>query len=935
MAPKGKQPPRSAISRGLEHTFHPAKSTVLQQLLIRTPGTDARAKARALVLRILDGPCTEKLKASGPMAGVTLVKANGHINSNLHGAWVFSYDQRMSNSKWDELTVLCRGLLVLFPRTALLAEGFPMMELQPGVPLHRNQNALLRQLCTSNANHPCCIIEPMAKFWEGGYGSGEISLDDICQACGGVEPQLVRIEEKVDGNLGMLYPQMDDDFNPVFDALPLLCTKGCAHSPDIERQTRMLSELYPAMRLSLDVSHVIVEVVDVEMKVVVPYEEQHTGARLIAAHAGEYWLSQDATDELARSWSMPRPQSRPLPEQKTLESVKRLATDYTPAPGEVVDEGFVVHLTSPPLAETIRIKVHTHFWDIVHDWWEGRISVCSVMPALRDRRFAESIAVIEPCLVKYKGSGTRRHRDDFLVKKFRAALVLARRSLDDSLAAWAEVLADTASVPKGPDIKRRLDEAVAARLELSKEQRDCLCLGVMRIRSDKDLGLHGAVDPQLVARFPVILHRVFGEANAPEAGLDDVALVTHMSQESWSHVGRRVIEAWATVAQKQWDMEMMDTMLDAAPAAGFQGPEVALDDCMVPVQCLGEPGRDHLKQYISERFLASQIMEQIDGDGYIVLPGILSSQEADEELARAWGFIETVSPGVKRDDRDTWWAAGDAPDPWPSAQRDMFQLHQAGWLFSELREKLAVRVFEPLYGTAALHCSKDGFTFQRPTDRDQLRRTPNDHFDQGMRWMGLQCIQGSVALTDQSSNDGCFQVWPGSWRLRERLLCGRPPARGREDFLILSDQERQFLQHHDIQPRRVPVKKGDVILWRSDVAHCGGPPLGRCDSYRLVAYICCLPAALTPEGVYEQKQIAYEQLETGGHWTNREEWFKARSNHQCISWQKYFDKPPDLTVRQRQLYGLDRYESQAQGEICPVCQGSRQLLADACPLCSD
>lgn len=644
MAPKTKQPQRSAISKGLEHTFHPAQSTALRELLIRTPGTDAGAKARALVLRILDGPCTQKLKASGPQSSTSLVAAKGIVNQNLHGSWVFTYDQRMSNSKWDELTVLCRGLLVLFPRTALLAEGFPKMELQPGVRLDRNQNALLWQLCTSNANHPCCIIEPMAKFWEGGYGSGELSFDDISIACGGVEPALVRIEEKVDGNLGMLYPQMDDHLNPVFDALPLLCTKGTAHSPDIARQMQMLYELYPAMRLSPDVSHVIIEVVDIEMKVVVSYEKQHMGARLLAAHSGEHWLSQDATDELARSWSMPRPFSRPLPEERTLESVKRLAMEYIPAPGVTVEEGFVVHLQSLPLAETIKIKVHTHFWDVVHDWWEGRISVVSVMPMLRDRRFAKSIAAIEPCLLKYKGSGTRRHRDDFLVKKFRAAVALARRSLDDSLTALAELLADTASMPKGADLKRCLDEVMAVRPELTKEQKDSLCLGVMRIRNDKHLGLDGPLDPQLAARFPMILHRVFGELNAPEVSADDAAFVNYMSQETWTHVGRKLFEAWAAVAQSKWDKEMMDTMLDAAPEARHQRSEMALGDCMLPVQCMGEPGRDYFKQCIGSGFLASQTMEQIDGDGdaCIVLPDRLSPEEADKELSRAWGFLETV-----------------------------------------------------------------------------------------------------------------------------------------------------------------------------------------------------------------------------------------------------------------------------------------------------
>ena len=71
----------------------------------------------------------------------------------------------------------------------------------------------------------------------------------------------------------------------------------------------------------------------------------------------------------------------------------------------------------------------------------------------------------------------------------------------------------------------------------------------------------------------------------------------------------------------------------------------------------------------------------------------------------------------------------------------MFQLHQAGWLFNSLRERMAERVYEPLYGTKQLHCSKDGFTCQRPVPDAPLNRTPNDHFDQGSLFMGLHCIQ--------------------------------------------------------------------------------------------------------------------------------------------------------------------------------------------------
>jgi len=341
------------------------------------------------------------------------------------------------------------------------------------------------------------------------------------------------------------------------------------------------------------------------------------------------------------------------------------------------------------------------------------------------------------------------------------------------------------------------------------------------------------------------------------------------------------------------------------------------DDACLPTHLMGEKGRDHLFSLFGEAPLAKKIVEAIKEDGYIVLPGVFTSQEMDVELDRAWDFVQKVSPTVQRNKWDTWWPMTACADPWPHAQRDMFQLHQAGWVFTELREKFVQRVFEPLYGTKELHVSKDGFTFQRPTS-GELGRTPNDHFDQGNRWMGLQCIQGSVALTDQSENDGCFKVWPGSHKHREEIL-SHPKHRkaGRGDFTIIHDDDKEILRERGIEGRRIPVKRGDVVLWRSDVCHCGAPPLGQCDTYRVVAYVCSMPAALTPEAVYAQKRRAYEGFETGCHYPSREEWFEMGDRHKKFAWKPYFTSPPKLTLRQQELYGLVRYgASEGQAGAC-------------------
>jgi hypothetical protein len=314
--------------------------------------------------------------------------------------------------------------------------------------------------------------------------------------------------------------------------------------------------------------------------------------------------------------------------------------------------------------------------------------------------------------------------------------------------------------------------------------------------------------------------------------------------------------------------------------------------------------RDPLLAYIADTEFAQNIAEQILQQGYVVLPGVLSPDEVDIEYDRMWDWVERVST-CSRLDPASWQCTehnGLTCDPWPCSQRDMMQSHQAGWVFHELREKLAERVFEKLYGTSELHCSKDGFTLQRPTN-EHLRSGNSDHFDQGQTRLGLHCIQGSVALTNQEHDDGCFLCWPGSHTFHERIVAQRDSSVGRADFVMLKKADKQFLLDQGINPCRVPVQRGDVILWRSDLAHMGAPPIGSRENFRAVVYVCMLPEALTPEYMYGLKQRAFGKLETGNHWPCLEEWFRTPP----AQMKTCHTKQPDLTSRQRLLYGLDRY----------------------------
>lgn len=369
----------------------------------------------------------------------------------------------------------------------------------------------------------------------------------------------------------------------------------------------------------------------------------------------------------------------------------------------------------------------------------------------------------------------------------------------------------------------------------------------------------------------------------------------------------------------------------AAPAAASEAPEVVNE----PDRLLG------LLSTTSE--LGRRVLDALQTDGYVVLPDVLSPSECDAELERLWSFVTTVAPSVRRDEPRSWYPSepGDA-DPWPHSGwrsfSDMFQTHHAGWLFSELREKLAERVFEPVFGTHELHTSKEGFTFHRPTEGGRhpgvskthfvcgrpQRAAVGEHFDQGANALGLQHISSVTAFVDQEVDDGCFLCWPGSHAHHSALVSGT--WRGRSDWVPLTDEELRTLVDAGCAPRRVPVKRGSVILWRSDLAHCGAPPRGDRKAFRAVAYVSMLPASLTPPSEAAKKLVAYRACHTGDHMADREHWHAGKDTGKDAPapaeggearrpgkrFPYFVNGPPTLTTRQAELYGLVPYGS-AQG----------------------
>eukprot|EP01024_Parvocaulis_polyphysoides_P066033 TRINITY_DN7727_c2_g1_i2.p1 TRINITY_DN7727_c2_g1~~TRINITY_DN7727_c2_g1_i2.p1 ORF type:complete len:329 (-),score=40.42 TRINITY_DN7727_c2_g1_i2:87-1073(-) len=322
-----------------------------------------------------------------------------------------------------------------------------------------------------------------------------------------------------------------------------------------------------------------------------------------------------------------------------------------------------------------------------------------------------------------------------------------------------------------------------------------------------------------------------------------------------------------------------------------------------------ERTQDLLLPYINDK----QALKALQQDGYYVLKGVLSRKDSQKYVEGLWDYVENANPKIIRNYPETWYKSKDGlRDPWPATWGgSLFHSNGVGWCQTscDIREQVAP-VFEQLFGTKKLHCSRDGFNFTRPP-RDESETFNGEyvqvHFDQGSFTRGLTCVQGSVCLVDQEEGDGCFVCVPGSHKLHDEIM-NEAVKKGQNldghNFYNLSVSEQQKFDVNGLKLKRIYVQAGDMILWRSDLAHAGSFAQIVSDRFRAVVFVCMLPVELTPTESWQKKEQAWQQLRTTTHWPNKEIWFGPKNNMRVFNQVQR----PKLNQRQKQLFGLEWYE---------------------------
>lgn len=189
--------------------------------------------------------------------------------------------------------------------------------------------------------------------------------------------------------------------------------------------------------------------------------------------------------------------------------------------------------------------------------------------------------------------------------------------------------------------------------------------------------------------------------------------------------------------------------------------------------------------------------ERFRRDGYLALPGIVPPELCDLARAQCEPFFEEEWSVVNRRIQDAWTRGADS--------------------VRELATFPAVlELLEVLYGRRPVPFQTLDFKW----GTEQSAHTDSMHFS---------CVPARfmcgiwVALEDVGPDNGPLFYYPGSHRLPEISMqdLGQPVEA--ENYAVYEHFQSELMQETGIQPLEYHAKKGDALIWCSNILHGGRP----------------------------------------------------------------------------------------------------------------
>lgn len=235
----------------------------------------------------------------------------------------------------------------------------------------------------------------------------------------------------------------------------------------------------------------------------------------------------------------------------------------------------------------------------------------------------------------------------------------------------------------------------------------------------------------------------------------------------------------------------------------------------------------------------SPLREQVEKNGYVVVPGVAPRENLQAVIADIWRHT-----GARPEDRESWYLPGVV------SSAGMVEMYQYQSMWNNRQFPRLYDVFREVMGTERLWVSLDRTNLKPPADP---RHPEHDH--KGFIHWDTDTskypdvpfrVQGVLALSDTDDRMGGFQCVPelyqelGDW-------IGRQPA----------DRKPRTPDLAGFTITKLPMQAGDLLVWSTLLPHGNGHNTS--DRPRLAQYITMSPPRDDDDDLRQKRVASWQQ----------------------------------------------------------------------------
>ncbi|KXT02886.1 hypothetical protein AC578_1804 [Pseudocercospora eumusae] len=273
-----------------------------------------------------------------------------------------------------------------------------------------------------------------------------------------------------------------------------------------------------------------------------------------------------------------------------------------------------------------------------------------------------------------------------------------------------------------------------------------------------------------------------------------------------------------------------------------------------------------------------QFLVDLERDGYVVVPNVVTKESCDEFVESAWEWLESFPHGFKRHDKSTW-TAEHLPYGHDRGLYNRYSVNHEAFVWKIRTDPGILSIFQKIWGTDDLIASFDGMNVSLPvnpdTGRTDIETTkPWPHIDQDPRSISrLELYQGIANLAPNGPDDGGLVVLSGSHRLHQKHFDSIGGFKSEKDLGVgengynFDPEDAEWYREQGCKEVKICANAGDLILWDSRTIHWNCSPTGK--QTRFITYVCYCPRDRMTEEQLQRKREVFEARKGTTHWPNQ------------------------------------------------------------------